>query len=148
MHKLCAVYPSLTKLFNVSIKLCQIPDEWKDATIIPMHKRVSKCEPNIYPPISLTSCVCKILEKYLVSIKFLNANQHCFRHKRSCETRLLATLEDWNKAFKNNKVCKKRQGNVESLFHLEYPRGQFLVLSCSSSTSRNKFNIKYSFIHR
>ena len=59
----CAIYPSLTKLFNESVKLCQIPDEWKDATITPLYKKGSKCEPKNYCPISLTSGICKILEK-------------------------------------------------------------------------------------
>ena len=103
----CAIYPSLTKLFNESVKLCQIPDEWKDATITPLYKKGSKCEPKNYRPISLTSGICKILEKimrkhlikHLDSIKFLNTNQHGFRHKRSCETQLLATLEDWCNAL-------------------------------------------------
>ena len=103
----CAIYPSVTKLFNESVKLCQIPDEWKDATITPLYKKGSKCEPKNYRPISLTSGICKILEKimrkhlikHLDSIKFLNTNQHGFRHKRSCETQLLATLEDWYNAL-------------------------------------------------
>ena len=41
----------------------------------------------------------KHLIKHLDSIKFLNTNQHGFRHKRSCETQLLATLEDWYNAL-------------------------------------------------
>ena len=92
----------------------------------PCTKKVSKCEPYNYHPISLTPCVCKILEKYLDSIKFLNANQHCFRHKRSCEIQLLATLEDWYNALENKNKSVKKTGQRWVIVLSGIPQGTIL----------------------
>ena len=58
-----ALSPSLTKLFNLSITQGQIPAEWKDAVITPLYKKASRTDPKNYRPVSLTSIICKLLEK-------------------------------------------------------------------------------------
>ena len=55
----------LWKIFEMSIKTSSIPDEWKDAKISAMHKKGNKKLACNYRPISLTSVVCKYMEKII-----------------------------------------------------------------------------------
>ena len=56
-----------TSLFNHSLRLRRIPEEWKNAVVTPIFKggRKDRYHPNNYRPISLTSCVARIMEKLL-----------------------------------------------------------------------------------
>ena len=77
----------LARVFNLSLKEGVVPFEWKEANIIPLF------EEN-YRPVSLTSVICKLLEKlikdymvdFLVRHKLLNPSQHGFLKARSCLT--------------------------------------------------------------
>ena len=55
--------PSLATLFNISFERCTIPQEWRDATVTPIHKKGSKTEPSNYRPISLLSVTSKVQER-------------------------------------------------------------------------------------
>ena len=59
-----ALVGPLVTLFNRSLLLRQVPDEWKKATVIPIFKggRKDRQEPSSYRPISLTSCVARTME--------------------------------------------------------------------------------------
>ena len=57
------IYPSLTKLINLSLNLCQVPREWKKAHVLPLHKKGERDILNNYRPVSLLSCVSKIIER-------------------------------------------------------------------------------------
>ena len=64
--KNCSVslVPSLCKLFNMSFSLGIVPDQWKQADVIPpLHKKGPKDDRKNYRPISLTSILCKVCEK-------------------------------------------------------------------------------------
>ena len=99
-------------LFNKSLSQGEIPDAWREAIVIPIHKKSSKLDPKNYRPVSLTSSVCKLLENivrqqlqtHLNRYNLLIDNQHGFRSKRSCETQLLSTLNDWCKALENKQI--------------------------------------------
>ena len=101
--------PSIVALFNKSLSRGEIPDAWREAIVIPIHKKSSKSDPKNYRPVSLTSSVCKLLENivrqhlqtHLNKHNLLIDNQHGFRSKRSCETKLISTLNDWCKALGN-----------------------------------------------
>ena len=56
-------YP-LTKLFNMSLTEGKVPEPWKIAQISAIHKKGPKELPSNYRLISLTSVVCKLLEKH------------------------------------------------------------------------------------
>ena len=53
----------LCKIFETSIKTSCIPDDWKDAKISAIYKNGNKKLASNYHPISLTSIVCKCMEK-------------------------------------------------------------------------------------
>ena len=65
--------PHLSKLFNKSIELCQFPSDWKLANIIPVYKKGDRTNATNYRPMSLLSCLGKVLEKmYLQTFIYLS----------------------------------------------------------------------------
>ena len=54
--------PSISFLVNKSFQLAHLPDDWRSADIVPLHKKGSKHLRENYRPISLTSMICKISE--------------------------------------------------------------------------------------
>ena len=53
----------LTHIFNLSIHCDQIPRSWKAATVTPLNKSGSHCDPNNFRPISVLTVVMKIFER-------------------------------------------------------------------------------------
>ena len=53
----------LSMLFNRSLQEMVFPDHWKVAHVIALFKKGDKSLPSNYRPVSLLSCVSKILEK-------------------------------------------------------------------------------------
>lgn len=91
--------PVLCDVFNFFIRKGRVPRAWKDANVVPVHKGGVKPKDDIgsYRPISLTSILCKVLEK-LVSVRIMNYveghdilsdNQFGFRNGRNCEQMLV-----------------------------------------------------------
>ena len=102
--------PSLTLLFKASFTQGILPDDWKKANVIPVYKKGDRsCAAN-YRSISLTCIVCKIMEHIICSNIFSHLDkygilcdqQHGFRHKRSCETQLITTINDFATALNNS----------------------------------------------
>ena len=103
--------PALKLIFSSSLERGELPKDWLHAHVSPIYKGGNKdrCLPESYRPVSLTSISCKILEHIIYSniIKHLNKHnaitevQHGFREKRSCESQLLITVNDFAKALNN-----------------------------------------------
>ena len=57
----------LVRLFNASLRLRKVPDEWRKTIIKPIFKggKNDRTDPYSYRPISLTSCVGRTMEKLL-----------------------------------------------------------------------------------
>ena len=55
----------LCELFNFSVSSGKVPDIWKQANITPIFKRDDASDPSNYRPISLLSCIGKVLEKFV-----------------------------------------------------------------------------------
>ena len=95
----------LARVFNLSLKEGVVPFEWKEANIIPLFKKGSRNKSEHYRPVSLTSVICKLLERlikdhmvdFLVKHKLLNSSQHGFLKARSCLTNMLCFLEEITK---------------------------------------------------
>ena len=96
---------SLARVFNLSLTEGVVPFEWKEANIIPLFKKGSRNKSENYRPVSLTSVICKLLERlikdhmvdFLVKHKLLNSSQHGFLKARSCLTNMLCFLEEITK---------------------------------------------------
>ena len=42
-----------------------VPQEWRDAIVVPLFKKGNRRDPCNYKPVSLTSVVCKVMERIL-----------------------------------------------------------------------------------
>jgi len=89
---------SITTLFNKSLSTGTVPQAWKHANIIPIHKKGSKTQASNYRPISLLPVISKILERCIYNkiidfiIPKLASQQHGFLRGRSTTTQLLTVL--------------------------------------------------------
>lgn len=93
----------LYALFCESLKQGVIPNQWKEAIVVPIFKKGSKKNPGNYRPISLTSVVCKILESiirdqlldYLIINNHISPKQFGFLPGKSCQLQLLSAVSGW-----------------------------------------------------
>ena len=80
---------------------CSIPDKWKVAKVVPKYKRGDRYSVGNYRPISVTSYICKLMERLVVAHidksfvegGVLTKYQHGYKHGRSSTTNLLASLD-------------------------------------------------------
>ena len=56
---------SLARVFNLPLKEGVVPFEWKESNIIPLFKMGSRNKSENYRPVSLTSVICKLLERLI-----------------------------------------------------------------------------------
>ena len=111
--KECAeeVAPVLQQIFRKSLDESEVPERWKEAEIIPIHKGGSKATMANFRPVALTSVVCKVLERIVCSaiLAFLATNhlitqqQHGFVRGRSCQTNILLCMEKWTDIIDSGK---------------------------------------------
>ena len=89
--------PIMTKLFQLSLDTGKIPDDWREASIVPVFKKGERQFASNYRPVSLTSVSCKLLEHivhsqimdHYDSRHLLADQQHGFRSRRPCESQLI-----------------------------------------------------------
>ena len=85
-------------LCRLSVEQGVFPKRWKEANIIPVHKKGDKKLPENYRPVSLLPLCSKVLEKVVYDSLLdhcrpaLPFNQHGFLPKRSCITNLACFL--------------------------------------------------------
>ena len=92
-------------IFQRSFDKSELPESWLEANVTPLFKKGSRSEPANYRPISLTSVICKIMEKiikdelmqYLNKNKLINKQQHGFVFNKACNTNLLETMDTLTK---------------------------------------------------
>ena len=90
--------PSLCLLFSQSLQNGSIPQEWKLANIIPIHKKGDISDVENYRPISLLSVISKVLERCVLRklrdhlMSLINSTQHSFIPGRLCTTQLVEVL--------------------------------------------------------
>ncbi|CAM4553252.1 unnamed protein product [Caretta caretta] len=122
----------LARIFNESVNSGVVPYDWRIANIVPIFKKGEKT--GNYRPVSLTSVVCKVLEKKLKEkvVKDIEVNgkwdkiQHGFTKGRWCQTNLISFFE------KVTDFLDK--GNAVDLIYLNFskafdtvPHGELLV---------------------
>ena len=98
-------------IFRRSLDEGRLPYSWKHAVIKPIYKGASRCDPSNYRPISLTSILCKALErliktnlqKLMETHRLISPAQHGFRSHRSCISNLLLARETWTQYLDSNK---------------------------------------------
>ena len=95
--------PHLCEIFRKSLENGEVPQLWKEANIVPIHKSGSKAVMANFRPVALTSVVCKVMERiicsaimsFLVTNRLISEQQHGFVRGRSCQTNILLCLEKW-----------------------------------------------------
>ena len=122
--KSCAdslAYP-LQYIFSLVVSRGVFPDKWKEAIVVPLFKRGSRCSASNYRPISLTSVCSKTLERilsdhviqYLDENNILSEHQYGFRSGMSTEDQLLYTYGN---------VCKcVDSGGVVDMVYLDFSK--------------------------
>ena len=106
------VYP-LKLIFEASIQRGEFPDYWKEAKVIPVHKKESTNLVKNYRPISLLPIFGKIFERvifkelfnYFHKNELLTKCQSGFLPGDSCISQLLSIVHDINSSFD----CDDRQ---------------------------------------
>ena len=91
------VAPTLTFVFQMTLDIGQIPNDWRMVYIVPVYKTGDKCSAEKYHPVSITSICSKVIEHYAPfrqKLYILLDAHHGFRKKHSCETRLITIIED------------------------------------------------------
>lgn len=94
----CSKY--LYCLFEKSLREGSVPDDWKCARVVPIHKSGSTDDTTNYRPISLLCTVNKLLEhivhnhisSFLETTNVICSEQHGFRRKLSTTTQLTETV--------------------------------------------------------
>lgn len=97
------VGPSLTVIFQPSIRTVIFPSEWKTAKVTPIFRKGERNNLNNYRPISVIPIISKIFEKiiydkfftYLNENKLLATCQSALRSLHSTVTALLEAVDYW-----------------------------------------------------
>ena len=114
-RKLAAVLACpLYLIYKESLETGSLPYIWKEAKVIPVHKKGPRGVVDNYRPISLTCVACRILERlvrkaiinHCLRHNIITEKQHGFVHRRSTVTQMLECLNCWSQAFENNEIVK------------------------------------------
>lgn len=97
----------LTTVFSACIRENTWPLVWKEARVVPVHKRSSRSDPKNYRPISLLSVVGKVFERVVADVVchhlsdnyLLSDQQFGFRPGRSTSDLLMLLTRDWQDAL-------------------------------------------------
>ena len=92
----------LAMLFKQSLDTSNVPADWRCANVTPIFKKGAKSTPGNYRPISLTSVVCKLMERlikdalmeHVMTNGLLRQTQHGFIPRKSCLSNLLQFYEE------------------------------------------------------
>ena len=114
--------PLLHQLYRKSMDEAEVPEQWKEANVIPIHKNGSKAIMGNYRPVALTSIICKVFERILCAIimaylmlhNLISEQQHGFVRGRSCQTNILLCMEKWTEIIDN--------GNSVDVAYFDYAK--------------------------
>lgn len=95
----------LAQLFTASLQTGSLPSDWKAAIIKAFYKSGDKHDPKNYRPVSLTSVVGKLMEKWIKKListhvdtnSLIPVSQHGFVRNKSCITNLMIAREEWTR---------------------------------------------------
>ncbi|CAB4005371.1 Hypothetical predicted protein [Paramuricea clavata] len=140
--KNCAssIYLSLCDLFNKSLSMGKLPNEWKLSNIVPIPKKGPAEEVSNYRPISLLSLVSKVFEhcvcNQLVShiSTQLHRLQFGFLRGKSTTSQLLHILQDIHQALES--------GNQVDAVYLDFAKAFDKVSHKLLLTKLHKFGIR------
>ena len=127
----------LLKIFNSSWKTGSVPQCWKEADMIPIQKKgKDKSKAQNYRPISLTSCLGKLMERlintrlvwHLEANQLLSPEQAGFRQHRSTEDQITFIAQSIEDAFQEKKNTLTVWLDMEKAFDKVWKDGLKLKL--------------------
>ena len=119
-------------LFNQIWREGTIPESWRSAIVIPIKKEGKDgLDPTHYRPISLTSCLCKLMERmiclrlrwFLDSEKKIAAKQFGFRKCHSTSDPMLMLEHDISQAFSRRRMILAVSFDLEKAYDTTWKRG-------------------------
>ena len=120
------------RLFNQVWNEGKMPDMWRTATVIPIKKNGKDgLEPTHYRPISLTSCLCKLMERmscnrlqwFLEKENTINPFQFGFRKRQSTVEPLLRLEHDIGQAFTRKRMIMAVSFDLEKAYDTTWKWG-------------------------
>ena len=107
------IAPIITHITNLSINQSQVPQDFKQARVIPLHKKGSKLEPGNYRPVSILCSISKVIERiiheqinnYITKHNLLYTFQSGFRTSHSTDTCLLYLTDYIKREVDSGKYC-------------------------------------------
>lgn len=116
---------ALLACYNLVWSTGQIPDSWKESIIVPIPKKIRKeGHPDEYRPISLISCMAKVLERvinrrltsYIENENLLDPRQYAFRAGLGTDV-YFSELEDFlDNPIKQNQHCELLSIDISKAF--------------------------------
>lgn len=125
----------ILKLINTSWRKKQLPQSWKSSIVIPIQKTgKNPSDSSSYRPISLTSCLCKLMETmvknrlefHLAKNKVLNETQSGFRKGRSTYDHLTKLQHQIRKGISRREFTLAVFLDIEKAFDLVWQDGVIL----------------------
>ena len=143
---------ALTLLLNKCVEQECIPSIWKNAVVIPLHKKGSVHMPENYRPVSLTCILCKLYEtllrEHILSYvsDIITDKQHGFSIGKSCLSNLLETLDLANEYL--------AEGNCVDILYFDFSKAfdtvshyRLLIKLEAMGFSQNMLNIIRNFLN-
>ncbi|CAH1230673.1 VKORC1L1 [Branchiostoma lanceolatum] len=102
----------LTHIFNLSMSMGEVPNDWKMARVSPIHKAGKRDNVSNYRPVSVLNVASKVMERivhnqishFMDRNGLLTAHQSGFRKHHSTGTAVQKVVEDIKSAFNAHKV--------------------------------------------
>lgn len=122
----------LTYIINATLKLQYFPNYWKNAVVIPIHKKdKNKNDPLSYRPISLLNTMAKLTEKiihrrltdYNETKDIIKKEQFGFRRGHSTEMQLIRIITDTIQNFNREKLTVMTLLDVQKAFDTVWING-------------------------
>ena len=119
-------------LLNQSWLSGRLPSSWKKATVIPIPKKgIPSSAPSSYRPISLTSTLCKLLERvvagrlrlFLERRNLFNSSQAGFRKGRGCADQIVRLVQDVAASSTQKKMSLGVFLDLEKAFDMVWREG-------------------------
>ena len=117
----------VTKLCNLSFEQSVVPDVWKCANVVPIHKKGARSSPANYRSVSLMPIFSKVMERVVFTSLYshvrpaLSERQHGFMPGRSCVSNLCTMLhEAWSNISAGSQtdvICTDYSSAFQSVNH-------------------------------
>ncbi|CAJ1050811.1 hypothetical protein Bbelb_118400 [Xyrichtys novacula] len=134
----------LCPLFQLLFSRGLLPDQWKTARVIPIHKRDSKSDPSKYRPISLFSVISKVMESsvhkqlhgFLLRHDLISNKQYGFRPNHNTADLLTVLSQTWNNILDKGGEVYAVALDIKGAFNQVWHNGLCAKLSSKGVTGR------------